>query len=204
MQQKNLPEQKNRVSKRADKVRWSAKCFGSRRGLLVTLWHQLMFCAGRYRRYKRIDWHKVERLVFVCKGNICRSAYAEALARQAACPTASFGLDTVDGAPANVTACEIARQRQQDLQAHRTTTLEQAEVKPGDLLIAMEPWQADRLAERFYPHCQVSLLGLWMQPVRPHLQDPYGLPEAYFIHCFGKIESAVSCLIKHFQKAHGQ
>ena len=37
------------------------------------------------------DPAKVRRLVFVCHGNICRSAYADVLARRAGMNVASFG-----------------------------------------------------------------------------------------------------------------
>ena len=38
--------------------------------------------AGRYAAYRDIDWHGVERLVFVCAGNICRSPYGDRKAAQ--------------------------------------------------------------------------------------------------------------------------
>src|SRR4051812_36705278 len=47
---------------------------------------------GAFFPLRRIPWTEVERLVFVCQGNICRSAYADALARRAGLRSVSFGL----------------------------------------------------------------------------------------------------------------
>ena len=40
---------------------------------------------------------EVRRLVFVCHGNICRSAFADVLAKQTGLNSASFGLSTSSG-----------------------------------------------------------------------------------------------------------
>ena len=58
---------------------WLRDNYGSRRGFVRTWWHRLRYLLGGYRAYRQVDWNSVERLVFVCKGNICRSAYAGAL-----------------------------------------------------------------------------------------------------------------------------
>ncbi len=180
---------------------WLSRCYGSRRGLFVTLWHQLKYLAGGYRRYNGIDWRRVERLVFVCKGNICRSAVAEAVVGDA-WPCASFGLQTVDDAPANVAARQVAADMGLDLQAHRTTSVEGVELRDGDLLVAMEPWQLAVLQQRF-PAQQKTLLGLWMAPPRPHIQDPYGLSQDYFRFCFTAIEQAVQRLLDRLRIENG-
>jgi protein-tyrosine phosphatase len=39
---------------------------------------------------------------------------------------------------------------------------------------------------------QISLLGLWCDPPRPHIEDPYGLSEEYFSTCFGFIDEALN------------
>ncbi len=57
----------------------------------------------------------------------------------------------------------------------------------------MEPWQAEAL-ERLGVG-QVTLLGLWSRPERPHLHDPHGLADDYFRTCFRLIDSAVEAMV---------
>ncbi len=174
--------------------RWSARNFGSRRGLLETVRHQLYYLTGRYRAYKKIDWSTVNRLVFVCKGNICRSAYAEEFARIKGIDSISFGLETVDNANANEKAIQIAQRQGINLTPHKTTTVASVELKQTDLLIAMEPWQLKALEDIFSKKYQCTLLGLWTKPVLPHIQDPYGMPDSYFDICFTRIRSGITTL----------
>ena len=68
--------------------------YGSKQGLLYCCLSKILFHLGYFNSLKKIDWTSVERLIFVCKGNICRSAYAEALARSAGVESLSFGLDS--------------------------------------------------------------------------------------------------------------
>src|SRR5690349_21297071 len=75
---------------------------------------------GLYRRYKQVDWSRVERLVFVCSGNICRSPYAAEYARSLGIPIASFGVDTRGNDTANDVASKVAAARGVDLSNHRS------------------------------------------------------------------------------------
>lgn len=142
---------------------------------------------GAFEPLTRIRWHDVRRLVFVCQGNICRSAYAEARAKALGLRAASFGLGAHEGDRANPTALARAAARGVDLLPHRASSLSPA--LPGDLLVAMEPAQVARLAKR--TTAPLTLLGLWAAPARPHLEDPYGLSEAYFDTCFEVIDAAI-------------
>jgi protein-tyrosine phosphatase len=147
-----------------------------------------------------VRWDEVERLVFVCHGNVCRSAYADARARGAGLRTASFGLRARDGDPANRLALERAAGRGVDLSGHRARSAAAAELGRGDLLVAMEPAQVRELA-RVAPSHPATLLGLWARPPRPHLEDPYGLSPAYFDTCFEVVDSAVDELARRAGRA---
>lgn len=174
---------------------WVVQNFSSHRGLLRTVWHQLLFSLGRHRQYKNIDWSSVERLVFVCKGNICRSAYAEQITRSMGYPSISFGVDTRGDDPADADAIKMADQHGFDLSQHKTQPVMNITLNTSDLLVAMEPWHIDVLKEKFGSKYQYSLLGLWARPVLPHLQDPYGADATYFDKCFSYIENAVKTLV---------
>ena len=103
------------------KKRWLSNNYGSRRGFVSTYWHRLLYLFGRYHSYGQVDWSSIERLVFICKGNICRSAYAEAVARSLGINAISCGIDTIEDAPANDCAISEAKQQGIDLNGHVTT-----------------------------------------------------------------------------------
>ena len=171
---------------------WLRKNYGSRRGFLKIWWSRAQNLAGYYRDYRTVDWERVERLVFVCQGNICRSAYAEARAAMQGNKAVSYGLATQPDLPANERAIEVAARRGVGLESHRTAPIEEYEPKSGDLLVAMEPWQASRLVDIYGTSSACTLLGLWGRPITPHIQDPYGATPEYFNHCFNNIDIAVN------------
>ena len=175
--------------------------FGSRRGAVRTFWHKLKYRFGDYRAYRKIDWSKIDRLVFVCKGNICRSAYAEAIAKSAGFDAISCGISTRNGFPANEDAIRIAAKRGTDLSQHKTTPAMYVIFKKTDLIVALEPWQAATLTENLKRKHYITLLGLWLSPLRPHVPDPYGLSDVYFKNCFDYIENAVNEITKKIKNS---
>lgn len=142
----------------------------------------------------RADVSLANRLVFVCHGNICRSAYADVLARKAGMRTASFGLSTTSGKTAHPPVDAAARELGVDLSHHRTTAIENFRPEPGDLLLAMEVRQLAKL--RRIPAMrglQMDLLGRFVGV--PHLHDPYQLNEDYLRTCLHRIDRAVKTLV---------
>ncbi len=174
--------------------------YGSFRGYLQTIFYRLYYYLGIYRNYRDIEWAEVERLVFVCKGNICRSAFAEAVAQSLDLKTASCGLYTVDGKEANKDAVFCAARKNYDLSKHKTTSVESLLVKKGDLFIAMEPWQIKGVEERIGKASMRTLAGLWTVPKLPHIVDPYEKDAAYFETCFNHIEKSVHEIAKNLNK----
>lgn len=169
--------------------------YGTLRGLARLMLSQAYGISGGFRAYSRPAWWSADRLVFVCRGNICRSAYAERKAVAEGLPASSFGLYTSNGRPAPDEAIAVAAQRGVGLESHRSRAIAEFELRPNDLLIAMEPGQAWELSSRFPGHA-VTLLGLWSQPWRPHLHDPYyTLTEDYFQTCFSIIDSAIAAMM---------
>ena len=164
-----------------------ARRFGGRRGFVR---HGLARLSHLVHRPPAIDWARVDRLVFVCKGNICRSAYAGARARAMGLRAVSAGLDAPDGDPANTDAIRFAAGRGLDLAGHRTTGITAQTQFPGDLLLCMEPAQAVRLRV-VRPGAQIALLGSFARPPRPYLHDPYGLGADYWQTCLDVIDDAL-------------
>lgn len=167
------------------------KRYGSKKGFLLTNYYRLMYFFGVYNQYYKVDWKSIERVIFICKGNICRSAYADVIAKSMNLEVASCGVHARLNKPANQSAIKAAEIKGIDLTQHKTTPLNSMEFKPTDLVIAMEPWQADHVKREQKGKCSVTLLGLWGEPKLPYIHDPYGLSAEYFDFCFSYIEKAV-------------
>lgn len=174
--------------------RWIRQRFGTFRGLVRFALGNLEYRIGRVSAFSpaKTDLPACRRLVFVCLGNICRSAYAEHRALQLELPCASLGLSTATGQPAFRLAIEAARRRGVDLDEHKATDLSDFDLRSGDLLLAMEIRQAKRLAAMRLPSgVGVALLGAWARPLRVHIHDPYELEPSYFDTCFDVIDDAL-------------
>lgn len=92
------------------------------------------------------------RILFVCTGNTCRSALAEALARKVIVERAltdvevhSAGTSAWDGAPASDGALLVGMERNLDLSQHRAQTLTRDLVRDADLVLAMGPHHLERI-----------------------------------------------------------
>lgn len=171
--------------------------YGSKKSWLRHHVFLLIYALGGLRAFQRIDWQRVNRLVFVCTGNICRSPYAEEKARTLGIATTSFGLQAGGRFPADPTALRAAKQRHVDISRHKCRSMNHISVDAGDLLLAMEPWQARELRQIAKDTgAQLTLLGLWGREPRPYIADPLGLSHAYFQACFDYIDGAVATLVQ--------
>jgi protein-tyrosine-phosphatase len=92
------------------------------------------------------------RILFVCTGNTCRSALADALARKVIVERAlenvevqSAGTSAWDGAPASDGALLVGMERNLDLSQHRAQTLTRELVRDADLILAMGPHHLERI-----------------------------------------------------------
>lgn len=169
--------------------------YGGKKGLLAHVRARALHAIGAYTALENIDWAAIQRLVFVCKGNICRSPYASARARLLGVPAVSFGLEAVDGAPADPAALRNAHLRGVDISTHQSARMQPPRISSTDLIIVFEPWQVAQ-AQRNAGQAPVSLLGIWARPIHPHVQDPFGRSDRYFQHCFSLIDANVAELVE--------
>jgi protein-tyrosine-phosphatase len=122
------------------------------------------------------------RILFVCTGNTCRSALAEALARKVIVERAladvdvhSAGTSAWDGAPASDGALLVGMERSLDLSQHRAQTLTRDLVARSDLVLAMGPHHLERIealggSGRSYLITDFASRGASARPVN----DPIG------------------------------
>lgn len=180
---------------------WTIRKFGTLRGL-VRLGLSYAELATGLAPTKAPAKRSVRRLVFVCHGNICRSAFAQAVAQREGFRTAGFGLSTTTGQPAHPPVSAEAARRGLPLDDHRTTALGDFAFEPGDLLLVMEVRQLKRLrANPSLTRLPRNLLGRFATPPVPHLHDPYMIDAAYLPTCLDRIERAVVNLCRAYPTA---
>lgn len=183
-----------------------AQYFGGKRPFLCAIYYAGLAALGGFAAYRRIDWSKISRVIFVCKGNICRSAYAERKFISLGGSAVSAGL-AADGKPANPSAQRVASRRQISLEHHYSQPIQNLPLTSGDLLIAFEPEHAKLLTSlvQDIADVQVTLLGLWSnRPFWFYLHDPYGLSDAYFNHCFDRIDKGIIGVLNHLTNRSNQ
>jgi len=180
---------------------WLTGRYGTRRGAARTYWFKIRYLMGSYRKNRQINWQSVGRVIFVCRGNICRSAYAEVIARSIGMDSISCGIDTRPGNPANADAIRVAKVRGVNLSEHRATPIQTLDIRDNDLIVAMEPRQVEFIEQEFANKYKCTLLGLWGRPRYPYIQDPYGASDVYFNHCFHYIEKSVHEIAKKINAA---
>ena len=168
---------------------------GTFHGWLRSALSQTEFLLGGLDRFVKPAPHSVHRLVFVCLGNMNRSAFAAAVALRREVSAVSIGLATSTGSSATSAAVRCADGFDVDLGNHEATDISDYDFEPGDLLLVMEMRHARRLINRGIPPESIALLGHWSSPHRIHLHDPHTLSDRYFRTCFTLIHSAVNKLV---------
>ncbi|MBO4351376.1 MAG: hypothetical protein J6A01_10575 [Proteobacteria bacterium] len=132
-----------------------------------------------------VDKSQPSHILFVCSGNICRSAYAAAKLKQLSqgrsIKIASAGTLRLVGRKAAPKMIESARENGVDLEDHRSSALSKLLIDSADIIFAMEPMHSARIAE-ISPDAskRVLLLGLFLNEPTDTIEDPMGqAPEVY-------------------------
>lgn len=149
-----------------------------------------------------VDLARVRRLVFVCKGNICRSPYAEALGRHLGFATLSCGISAAPGALADRSANSNALLRGIDLGDHRSRHLDDVALDSADLLVAMDRTHHSavvRASRRSGAQWTDAAGWLRLHNGVDAIADPYGKSDLEFQTAFTLIEDAVGTLIRERQ-----
>jgi len=165
--------------------------FSSKRGLVAALKYKLLYLFGFYKVYQHIDFNTVNRLVFVCSGNICRSPFGEYMAKAKGLNAVSYGLHCRGGDKADPRAIHEARIRGVDMQEHVTRNISEYNLEKGDLILVMEPWHLSQLKASNVNYERITLVPLWSKNPTPYLGDPFSANEVFFNRCESVVEDCV-------------
>ena len=168
------------------------------RGLRATalyLAERMNVIRNPYERYVAVRLpDSVQSVLFVCKGNICRSPLAEAYFQSLVemdgrrIMVRSAGLETTTGKPAHSKAKTVALQHRLSLEDHATTQVHKELLEQSDLIIVMEISQKDRI-HKLYPSSKgkVVLLGRFDSGGPLEIADPYSGTSEDFLSCFQQV-----------------
>jgi protein-tyrosine phosphatase len=140
-------------------------------------------------------------VIFVCKGNICRSAFAEHYLRSKVANSLkieSCGLDVDQGFFPPEEAVLAAAQLGVDLAPHYSKGIAACDIENADLILAMEVDQYLRLVEKFPEKRErIGLLRNYVagpSGLLCNIQDPYGQPLRNFKACYRLMQKALDTL----------
>lgn len=170
--------------------------YGSKRGLIESSKYFWLHRIGYLRELGDIDFSRVTKLVFVCSGNLCRSPIGEYHARKLGVEAESYGLHCRGGDPADPRALAYGRNLGLDLSLHITKNIKDYQASTSDLVIAMEPKQADTLKRNYNLSAQITLASLWRKNPTLYLHDPFGSTPEYFETCGNRVSETVDFLLQ--------
>ena len=135
-------------------------------------------------------------LVFVCLGNICRSPFAAAVARQHLPPDrriSSTGFFPRPGRSTPEAGIASARRWGVDLSTHRSNVLEAAVVEEAGAVFVFDYENYRRLRrEHAVARGRVHFLGALGSRGSLFVEDPYGGDERRFDEIYGRIAELIA------------
>ena len=139
----------------------------------------------------------MDKIIFICTGNTCRSPMAEGLFRarggeeKTGLTAASAGLFTQDGMPASENAVTAAKELGADLSPHRSRMLTPEMAKNARYLVCMTGAHYDRLCEQ-YPDCTDKVFTLTQRDI----SDPFGGDLETYRRAAAEIDAGVRSIIE--------
>ncbi len=138
-------------------------------------------------------------VLFVCKGNICRSPFAEQYARRIfgeRFTIRSSGYFPRHGRPSPETACEAALEFGVELATHRSNLLNRQDIEQADVVFVFDEQNRRTLVEE-YPTARRKLFDLatLREDGGLTIEDPYSGSLATFQAIYSQIAGALDALL---------
>lgn len=154
-----------------------------------------------------MDGKKMSKIIlFVCTGNICRSAMAEALAYKLIAPDEniifmSCGTYAYHGISASNEAQKVMINRGIDISSHRSQPVSHDLVSKAEYVLGMAEEHTDYLRSTF-PECENKLFLLkdFTEDKDKNIHDPIGLSYEEYSQCADELERCLKKALKKLVK----
>ena len=143
----------------------------------------------------------MDKIVFICTGNTCRSPMAEGFFRalggeeKTGLAALSAGMYTSDGLPASGNAVTAAAELGADITSHRSRMLTPEIAREAKYLVCMTGAHYDRLCELF-PDCADKIFTLLPEDI----SDPFGGDLATYRRSAAEIDKGVQAVIESLSR----
>jgi protein-tyrosine-phosphatase/predicted ATP-grasp superfamily ATP-dependent carboligase len=171
-------------------------------GRLHSLLEQRRFLARQRRAWRRGEvaakLAQADSVLFICYGNINRSALADvmvrAYAQDAGVEVCSAGFHSEENRPADPVMVEIAAGSGVDLEASRSRLVSRAMLDDSDIIFVMEKTHYDRLLS-MDPGLVDKVFLLGAHPAETvygaEIDDPFGMSREAYLACYERITQAI-------------
>lgn len=167
--------------------------------LVQNIYDSIFYCLVRSGK----DSRQIKKIVFVCKGNICRSSFAEYLMKVETTgkllSIESCGLNVGMRMPVPFEAKITAKKFGLDLDGHLSRGLDCCDLENADLILAMEYWQYRKLVGMFPDKKKhIKLLREYApfpENLLCNINDPFGQCIEKYDKCFSQIKRSLSSIM---------
>ena len=167
--------------------------------------------SATYERIRQISQSRgINRIFFICLGNLCRSPMAEYLFRayfknrkNIIMNVSSAGFLNQRGKHVPEEISLLMKNSGIDISGHRSSPITPERIIDSDLIIVMEIKQKDELLRK-YPECasRIFLLSQLdaLNPEERDIGDPIGQTFSFYQYCFNEIKVLVEELARYILK----
>ena len=161
---------------------------------------------GRYRKRLIKNLASTKSILFVCKGNICRSPFAAEYAKVAISSKeiciASAGYYPASGRPSPKNAQLASEQLDVLLGSHRSEQLTQQHILESDLVIVFDEENYDRVRNEYSNSVdKVFLLQHINRTGSLFIEDPYGSTKDRFVATYRDIKCSIDAMMEKLKKS---
>jgi protein-tyrosine phosphatase len=158
------------------------------------------FIRNRLRKKMIDDLRDASRIMFVCKGNICRSPFAELYARKLSgkrrLSFSSSGFHQKSGRRSPETAVLASKEFRVNLSRHRSRTINESMVENSDIVFVFDEENLRNFRREFPEHAgKVHRIALLIN--RINIEDPYGGDESKFVGVYERIKRSVDSMMEY-------